>query len=152
MKILVIDGQGGGLGKQLVAALSARCPQAQLTAVGTNSLAASAMRKAGADMKELKEVNRQAANIALPAVRHPAPRGKHGRLASSIRVGATQAAGVIRAGRKSVPYAGVINYGWPARRIKPRLFVNNGVASTEGAWQRVYRQFIDKTLNEVKGA
>ena len=35
MKILVIDGQGGGLGKQLVAALSARCPQAQLTAVGT---------------------------------------------------------------------------------------------------------------------
>ena len=48
MKILVIDGQGGGLGRQLVAALSARCPQAQLTAVGTNSLAASAMRKAGA--------------------------------------------------------------------------------------------------------
>ena len=47
-KVLVIDGQGGGLGKQLVAALSARCPQAQLTAVGTNSLAASAMRKAGA--------------------------------------------------------------------------------------------------------
>ena len=29
----------------------------------------STMRKAGADMKELKEVNRQAANIALPAVR-----------------------------------------------------------------------------------
>ena len=48
MKILVIDGQGGGLGKQLVAALSAQCPQAQLTAVGTNSLAANAMLKAGA--------------------------------------------------------------------------------------------------------
>ena len=48
VRVLVIDGQGGGLGKQLVAALSARCPQAQLTAVGTNSLAASAMRKAGA--------------------------------------------------------------------------------------------------------
>ena len=47
-KVLVIDGQGGGLGRQLVAALSARCSQAQLTAVGTNSLAASAMRKAGA--------------------------------------------------------------------------------------------------------
>lgn len=68
----------------------------------------STMRKAGADMKELKEVNRQAANIALPAVRNLAPRGKNGRLASSIRVGATQKAGVIRAGRKSVPYAGVI--------------------------------------------
>ena len=39
----------------------------------------STMRKAGADMKELKEVNRQAANIALPAVRNLAPRGKNGR-------------------------------------------------------------------------
>ena len=48
MKILVIDGQGGGLGRQLVAALSAQCPEAQLTAVGTNSLAANAMLKAGA--------------------------------------------------------------------------------------------------------
>lgn len=110
------------------------------------------MRKAGANMKELKEVNRQAANIALPAVRSLAPRGKTGRLASSVRAGATQKAGVIRAGRKSVPYAGVINYGWPARRIKPRLFVNNGVASTEGAWQRLYKQFIDRTMSQVKGA
>lgn len=110
------------------------------------------MRKAGADMQELKDVNRQAADIALPAVRQLAPRGKTGRLASSVRAGATQKAGVIRAGRKSVPYAGVINYGWPARRIKPRLFVNNGVASTEGAWRRVYKQFIDKTMSKVKGA
>nr|UWG11974.1 MAG: putative tail-component [Bacteriophage sp.] len=110
------------------------------------------MRKAGADMKELKDVNRQAANIALPAVRTLTPRGKSGKLAGSIRVGATQKAGVIRAGRKSVPYAGVINYGWPKRGIKPRLFVNQGVAGTEGAWRRVYKQFIDKTMSKVKGA
>ena len=42
MNVLVIDGQGGGLGKQLVAALSTQCPEARLTAVGTNSLAANA--------------------------------------------------------------------------------------------------------------
>jgi hypothetical protein len=48
MNILVIDGQGGGLGKQLVAAIRAACPEASLTAVGTNSIAASAMLKAGA--------------------------------------------------------------------------------------------------------
>ena len=46
--VLVIDGQGGGLGRQLVAAIAAACPEAELTAVGTNSLAASAMLKAGA--------------------------------------------------------------------------------------------------------
>ncbi|WP_423406608.1 DUF3842 family protein [Faecalibacterium prausnitzii] len=48
MNVLVIDGQGGGLGRQLVSALAAACPEAELTAVGTNSLAANAMRKAGA--------------------------------------------------------------------------------------------------------
>ena len=46
--VLVIDGQGGGLGRQLVAAIAAACPEAELTAVGTNSLAANAMLKAGA--------------------------------------------------------------------------------------------------------
>ena len=47
-KVLVIDGQGGGLGRQLVSALAAACPEAELTAVSTNSLAANAMLKAGA--------------------------------------------------------------------------------------------------------
>ena len=48
MRVLVIDGQGGGLGRQLVAAIAAVCPEAELPAVGTNSLAANAMLKAGA--------------------------------------------------------------------------------------------------------
>ena len=47
-RVLVIDRQGGGLGRQLVSALAAACPEAELTAVGTNSLAANAMLKAGA--------------------------------------------------------------------------------------------------------
>ena len=48
MRVLVIDGQGGGLGRQLVTAITALCPEVELTAVGTNSMAASAMLKAGA--------------------------------------------------------------------------------------------------------
>ncbi len=109
------------------------------------------MRKAGADMDELKDVNREAAEIALPAVRNLTPRGQTGRLASSLRVGATKRAGIIRAGRKAVPYAGPINYGWPARRIRPRLFVNDGVASSESQWQQIYKEFIEKTMDQVKG-
>lgn len=112
----------------------------------------STMRKAGADMDELKDVNRKAANIALPAVRSLTPHGRTGKLSRSVRAGATKRAGVIRAGRSSVPYAGVINYGWPARHITGRQFVNQGVASTEGQWTRLYEQFIEKTLSQVKGA
>ena len=47
MNILVIDAQGGGIGRQLVAELLRRMPSAEITAVGTNSLATSAMLKAG---------------------------------------------------------------------------------------------------------
>jgi len=49
MNILVIDAQGGGFGKQLVSAIKKEFPQAELTAVGTNSAATAAMLKAGAD-------------------------------------------------------------------------------------------------------
>lgn len=48
MNILVIDAQGGGIGRQLVAELLRRMPSAEITAVGTNSAATTAMLKAGA--------------------------------------------------------------------------------------------------------
>ena len=49
MNILIIDGQGGGLGRQLVAGIKVALPDAEITAVGTNSVATGAMLKAGAD-------------------------------------------------------------------------------------------------------
>lgn len=48
MKVLVIDGQGGGIGRQVVQAVKTEFPEADITAVGTNSIAAAAMLKAGA--------------------------------------------------------------------------------------------------------
>ena len=47
-KIVVIDGQGGRLGKLLVEEVKARLPQAALLAIDTNGIASSAMQKAGA--------------------------------------------------------------------------------------------------------
>ncbi len=49
MNVLVIDAQGGGIGKQLVAAIKEGLPDAVVTAVGTNTAATTAMLKAGAD-------------------------------------------------------------------------------------------------------
>jgi len=49
MKIVVIDGQGGRLGKLLVERTKIRLPQGQIYALGTNSIATAAMLKAGAD-------------------------------------------------------------------------------------------------------
>ena len=51
MKILIIDGQGGGIGKQLITAIksSSVLESAEVLAVGTNSAATAAMLKSGAD-------------------------------------------------------------------------------------------------------
>jgi len=49
MKVLVIDAQGGGIGKQIVASIKKSYPQVEVTAVGTNSTATAVMLKAGAD-------------------------------------------------------------------------------------------------------
>ena len=49
MKVLVIDGQGGGLGRQLVSAVKEYDEDIEVMAVGTNSAATNAMLKAGAD-------------------------------------------------------------------------------------------------------
>lgn len=49
MNILVVDGQGGGIGRQLVENIKRTFPALEITAVGTNVLATQAMLKAGAD-------------------------------------------------------------------------------------------------------
>ena len=47
MKIVILDAQGGGMGRQLVEGLKKALPNQPLIAVGTNALAA--MLRAGAD-------------------------------------------------------------------------------------------------------
>lgn len=49
MKILIIDGQGGKMGKMIVEQLKASMPDCELISIGTNSIATAAMLKAGAD-------------------------------------------------------------------------------------------------------
>ena len=49
MRVMVIDGQGGGVGKALIEALAPKLPDGvELLAFGTNSSATAAMKKAGA--------------------------------------------------------------------------------------------------------
>ena len=48
MNVIVIDGQGGQLGAQLVKEILSRFSEVNLTAIGTNGSATAAMLKAGA--------------------------------------------------------------------------------------------------------
>lgn len=88
------------------------------------------MRAVGDDaVKDLKRVHREAARIVENQAKVEVPvkrvgtgdsayvrRGATpGRLKASIRSTGQARAGVVRAGSKAVPYAGVIHYGWPNR-------------------------------------
>lgn len=64
MRVVVIDGQGGGIGRQLVARLREALPDAEIAAVGTNCCATNAMLKAGANSGSTGE------NAVLVACRH----------------------------------------------------------------------------------
>jgi hypothetical protein len=49
VRIAVIDGQGGGIGKSIVEKLKKELPDAEILALGTNAIATATMLKAGAD-------------------------------------------------------------------------------------------------------
>ncbi len=49
MKIVVIDGQGGRMGKSVIEQLKKSHPEQEIYAIGTNSIATAAMLKSGAD-------------------------------------------------------------------------------------------------------
>jgi len=70
--VLVIDAQGGGVGKQLVSAIKKELPEVTVTAVGTNSAATTAMLRAGADRSATGEnavvVNCRKADVILGPV------------------------------------------------------------------------------------
>lgn len=72
MKITIIDGQGGKIGKTLVEQLKKKHPEQEIYAIGTNSIATSAMLKAGADYGATGEnpciVNAQDSDIIIGPV------------------------------------------------------------------------------------
>lgn len=60
-----------------------------------------------------------------------APR-RTGRLAASIKGSRAKGSAIVKAGGARVPYAGVINYGWPRRNIAPAGFMQRADAVLSG--------------------
>lgn len=107
------------------------------------------MRRAGVDMAELKTANREAANVVLPIAEGLAPI-RTGALRASMRTGATQKAGIVKAGGKLRPYAGPIHWGWPAKGMPPRPWISVAAVKSEGLWEEAYTEHIQKILKQIK--
>ena len=111
---------------------------------------ASSLKKAGVDMTRLKDDYRKMAGVVKTDVGNVIP-VRTGRLKRSLRSSATQKSGVVRAGTKAVPYAGVINYGWPGHNIEAQHYMETGLMNAEDQVLELYRQALENALATVKG-
>lgn len=108
------------------------------------------LKAAGVDMADMRAVNRTAANTVQAAAVAAAPM-RTGRLKATVRAGATNRAGIIRAGRKAVPYGGPIHWGWPARGIRARPFITLAAQATEPVWVAQYEADLLHIIRQIKG-
>lgn len=109
------------------------------------------LKKAGVDVKELKEANNRVGQVIVQAAQSRAPK-KSGRLAGSIRASKEQAGITIRAGNNGgIPYAAPIHWGWPKRNIKATLFLTNAIAETQPEWIDLYYKELEHIVSEIRG-
>lgn len=131
MNIAIIDGQGGGLGKQLVEALLKSKMDVELTAIGTNSLATNAMIKAGAKQAATGE------NAVIVACRH-----------ADVIVGAL---GIAIAdslfGEITPSMAMAVGQSEAAKILIPMNMCNNIVV---GVTKQPMAQFIEDAINIIR--
>lgn len=117
---------------------------------GARQLRAS-LKRAGISVQDLKDAHKAAADIVKAEAEPRAPR-RTGRLAASVRASGTQSAAVVRAGRKAVPYAGPIHWGWPARNIAANPWIFEAAQRTESTWTRTYLAAVEQIIDTIEGA
>lgn len=108
------------------------------------------LRKAGDDLEDLKSVHAEAAKIAEGGARPITP-VRSGTLAGTVRSSGAKTSATLRAGKKAVPYAGPIHWGWPRRGIEPQPFLADGAKRTEPQWVEVFYEYVKKATKKVKG-
>jgi hypothetical protein len=108
------------------------------------------LRKAGQNISELKDAHRAVGEIVAGAAADRAPR-RSGALAGSVRATKRAAGARVLGGRASVPYAGPIHWGWPARGIGAQPFMSEAAQATEPQWTARYREDVQNALDKVRG-
>lgn len=102
------------------------------------------LQKLGVSVEDLKEAFGKISTQVVAEAGRIVP-SRSGRLAASIRPAKAKNKAVVRAGSASVPYAGVINYGWPNRSIAATEFLTGPANDDEAE----YAKQIDQNLQDL---
>ena len=92
---------------------------------------ASSLDKIEKGIRENLELNKELSSNLAQKASAMAPK-LTGALASSVVGNPSSERAQIVAGSAAVPYAGVIEYGWPARNIQPQPYLNKAVNDNLG--------------------
>lgn len=102
-----------------------------------------------ADKEMSKAAQKWLEQTLVPEVRRRAPR-RTGRLAGSVRAIRRVGSAILAVGTEvRVPYAGPINFGWPARNIKAQEFIYSTIARQDKQWEDTFVEAIDRWLSEA---
>ena len=106
------------------------------------------MKHMGADLKDMTAINRRIAETVADAALSRVP-VLTGSLRRTIKAGATRTRGSVHADGRSVPYAGVIDFGWPGHGIKTQPFIYEGLDDSKDAVVQMYETQIEALVEKV---
>lgn len=109
------------------------------------------LKAAGHSLQDLKDAHNEVAQLVVRAAAPNAPR-RTGALAGTDRGSGTQSAAIVRAGRASVPYAGPIHWGWPARHITAQPWLYEAAVDSQDQWTGVYLRALQHIIDTIEGA
>jgi hypothetical protein len=106
--------------------------------------------KAGAQMEEFKEATQRTGQVVSFHAMGLAPK-RSGALAGSIRPARAASRVTVYAGSSSVPYAGVIHWGWPAHNIRSQPFLTDAASQSEPQWVGYFFAELQKIIDGIHG-
>lgn len=96
-----------------------------------------ALERFGVDVEDLRQAFGEISNEIVEEGRANID-DDSGALGATVRAARTKNKAVVRAGTGGVPYAGVINYGWPAHGIEAQGYLTGPAnADTAGKARRI---------------
>lgn len=121
---------------------------ARVKVEGLNKLTR-ALKKAGVEIKDLKEANVRVGDVVVQAARPVTPH-RTGALAGSIRPAQRQSGVIVRAGGGSVRYARFVEYG--TKKMPARSYLVKSVYDSQPRWMDVYEKELQDLMDQVAGS
>lgn len=108
----------------------------------------SALRRAGVEIQDLKDVHLAAAKVVEASAEQIVP-VLTGTLQGTIRSAGQRSRGVVRAGFKRTPYVGPIHFGWPGHNIAPNPFLYEAADKRADEVIDLYERRVKKVIRQI---